>query len=129
MVPRPWASASVVLTGAVNGGGAITQQFALNGAVLPFDGAKNFFPTVFDSVAMGPIWSGVLLDSVVFQGVGPDGTVCTNDDTENNFIGCYYAIDNIVVNEAPEPSSLAIFGFATAVLGWTVRRRKAVPAT
>ena len=87
--------------------------------------------TAFQTVLFGPEWTG--LKRIVFDGGG------SLDVTG----GDYFAIDNIIVNEpdvvdpddpdgaigVPEPSSLAIFGFATIALGWAARRRDNAPAT
>ena len=91
-------------------------------------------PTVFTGfqpiTLVGPEWTG--LSKVFFDGNG--STLLRHD---------YFAIDNITVNapidddpndpndpndpdgsiDVPEPSSMAIFGFAAIMLGWAARRR------
>ena len=120
------SAATVEVTGNFTAGGSVTEMFALSGPISGTCPAAANLPSnvscnQFESFLIG---FSDMVDSVIFEGLGSTA-------------GNYFAIDEILVDEpivvdpndpddtseVPEPSSLAIFGFATIMLGWIARRR------
>ncbi len=99
-------SRSVTITGNRSVGAPLVLlhnfDMAFNGAAPPAD---------FQTITFSPIWTN--LTSIVMKGSG------SSDPLTN-----YFALDNIVINLVPEPSSLALLAIAALLGPAHLRRRR-----
>jgi hypothetical protein len=108
-----WSASSIVITGALLGGGTVTQTLIVDGLNDGPGGDADFQSAVLD-----PFWSTSELVSLQFTGfIGTNSPHAFQLDN--------IALDATRIGELPEPASLALVGLALAAASRTRRARQA----
>ncbi|MES2321984.1 MAG: NF038120 family PEP-CTERM protein [Pseudomonadota bacterium] len=104
------------LTGTLSDGSMLSTMLA-------FPGQNSNFQFLFgasdlDAAFRGSVFTSLTINACLWDGNGD----CSNSFDSPAFNQAQFAIDNVVLNEIPEPGSIALFGLAAGALGLSRRR-------
>ena len=114
----------LVLSGELKDGGTMSTMLAFPGQNNA--GQFTFGASALDAAFRGAVFTSLTINACLWDFAGE----CSNSLDSNAGNQAQFAIDNVVLNDVPEPGSIALFGLAAGALGLSRRRaaRKAAPS-